>query len=250
MKNAHEAYVVSIIASNAASNMANNGMKISEKDKGLDKHSIRCVKIDGKKVPYVAYPDKADGGDIVKKLRGTVGELKNGSELPIIHFANGKTEPLYDSFDKIEPVEDSMRPIEWSLEAAEKAKKEKRVIFPKNANVELTRFYEPIYTRRDSVWKDSSLWREDSVKVSGEYTIVDLNMVQDSLCRIGYNVLDGEDSITVNVDWLNPCGALKKGKKFSMDFYYNIFQHRSCKKGCSEKSSLVYRFIKVDVHAE
>ena len=250
MKSAHEAYVVSIIASNAASNMANNGMKISEKDKGLDKHSIRCVKIDGDKVPYVSYPDKADGGDIVKKLRGTVGELKNGSNLPIIHFSNGKTDPLYDSFDKIEPVEDSMRPIEWSLEAAEKAKKEKRVIFPKNANVELTRFYEPIYTMSDSVWKDSSLWREDSIKVSGEYTIVDLNVKQDSLCRIGYKVLDGEDSITVNVEWRNHCGALKKGKKFSMDFYYNIFQHRPCQKGCSEKSSLVYRFIKVDVHAE
>ena len=52
------------------------------------------------------------------------------------------------------------------------------------------------------------------------------------------------------MEWRNPCGALKKGKKFSMDFYYNIFQHRPCQKGCSEKSSLVYRFIKVDVHAE
>ena len=67
MKNAQQAYVVSIIASDAASNMANNGMKISEKDKGLDKHSIRCVKIDGDKVPYVSYPNKADGNNIVKK---------------------------------------------------------------------------------------------------------------------------------------------------------------------------------------
>lgn len=250
MKNAQQAYVVSIIASNAASNMANNGMKISEKDKGLDKHSIRCVKIDGDKVPYVSYPNKADGNNIVKKIRGTVGELKDGSDLPIIHFSNGKTEPLYGAFDRIVLVEDSLPSIELSLEAAEKAKKEKRVIFPKNADVELTRFYEAIYTRSDSVWKDSSLWREDSVKVSGEYTIVDLNMVQDSLCRIGYNVLDGEDSITVNVDWHSPCGALKKGNKFLMDFYYNIFEHRPCKQGCSEKSSLVYRFIKVDVHAE
>ena len=250
MKNAQQAYVVSIIASDAASNMANNGMKISEKDKGLDKHSIRCVKIDGDKVPYVSYPNKADGNNIVKKIRGTVGELKDGSEMPVIHLSNGKTEPLYGAFDRIVLVEDSLPSIELSLEAAEKAKKEKRVIFPKNANVELTRFYEAIYTRSDSVWKDSSLWREDSVKVSGEYTIVDLNMVQDSLCRIGYNVLDGEDSITVNVDWRNPCGALKKGNKFLMDFYYNIFEHRPCKQGCSEKSSLVYRFIKVDVHAE
>jgi uncharacterized protein (TIGR02145 family) len=254
MKNAQQAYVASIIASNAASNMANNGMKISEKDKGLDKHSIRCVKIDGDKVPYVSYPNKADGDDIVKKLRGTVDELKNGSELPIIHFSNGKTEPLYDSFDGIVLVEDSLPSIGAIIEAAttkkENEKKEKHVIFPKNANVELTRFYEPIYTRRDSVWKDSSLWREDSVKVSGEYTIVDLNMKQDSLCRIGYNVLNGEDSITVNVDWRNPCGMLKKGKKFLMDFYYNISQYRPCKNGCSEKSSLVYRFIKVDVHAE
>ena len=254
MKNAQQAYVASIIASNAASNMANNGMKISEKDKGLDKHSIRCVKIDGDKVPYVSYPNKADGDDIVKKLRGTVDELKNGSELPIIHFSNGKTEPLYDSFDGIVLVEDSLPSIGAIIEAAttkkENEKKEKHVIFPKNANVELPRFYEPIYTRRDSVWKDSSLWREDSVKVSGEYTIVDLNMKQDSLCRIGYNVLNGEDSITVNVDWRNPCGMLKKGKKFLMDFYYNISQYRPCKNGCSEKSSLVYRFIKVDVHAE
>lgn len=249
MKSAHEAYVVSIIASNAASNMANNGMKISEKDKGLDKHSIRCVKIDGDTVPYVSYPDKADGEDIVKKLRGTVAELKNGSELPIIHFSNGKTEPLYDAFDRIVLVGDSLPPIEWSLDAAEKAKMEKRVIFPKNANVELTRFYEPIYTRSDSVWKDSSLWREDSVKVSGEYTIVDLNMKQDTLCNIGYNVLEGDDSVTVNAEWRSPCGALKKGKKYLMDFYYNIYQDR-CMNDCPEKSSLVYRFIKVDVHAE
>lgn len=243
MKSDKEVYVAKIGGSTS-------GMRIDSEKGGYDYHSVRCVKIDGKKVPYASYP-KSDKPMVMKKIKGTVVDFKKGMDLPIVRF-NGKAEALYDSvlFAKIAMPEDSMSQIKTTVEEAEKAKRVRRIIFPANSSVEMTRFYEPVYSWNGTAWRDSSLWREDSVKVSGKYTVVDLDFAANSNCLVGFAAFVGGDSTTANVEWPHSCDSLKKGDEYFIDIYYVVFEQRVCNDGCAENSSLAYRFVKVDVHAE
>jgi len=247
MKNDSIAYVARIVASNSSIKSG-----INEEKLGLDYHSIRCVKMDGKKVPYLPNPNKADTSMVVKNMKGVVFDYKKGTDgIPIIRLSNGKQDSSYNLFDKVVLREDSMSSAYLSSEAAEKAKMIRRVIFPIDANVDMKRFYKRVMAlQNDTTWKDSSLWYGDSVKVVGKYVIEDLDPQSDSLCRVGYNAVIKEDTVMANVDWRQPCDSLKKGEEYMVESYFWISEDRSCKSSCEENVFLIGRFIRVDIHAE
>ena len=231
MKNEKEAYVVKI-GSNARA-------RIVPENIGQDYHSVRCVKIEANKVPCAPNIAKWSDSEISKTLKnGNVVGLIDGSNLPIVQFPRGRPEAIYDSirFVKIAKTEDSSKGPNFPER-----------VFPEQANVDLTRYYETVYYWNGEAWKDSTVWREDSAKISGDYKILDLD-TRDSLCWIGFNPL-GTDSATAYVPVLNPCDSLRKGDEYRIEAYYNIFARRLVDRKCAENETLSYRFVKAAVHA-
>ena len=232
MKNEKEAYVVKV-GSNAR-------IRIAAENIGQDYHSVRCVKMEAGKVPCVSNVAKWSDSETSKTFKnGTVIGLSGGANLPIVLFPRGRPEAIYDSskFAKLVKAGDLLN-FEQNFPEQ---------IFSEQANVDLTRYYKIVYYWNGEVWKDSTLWSEDSVKVSGVYKILDLD-TSDSLCRIGFNPL-GADSATAYVSMQNSCDSLRKGDEYQIQAYYNIFERRRVADNCAENESLSYRFVKAEIHA-
>lgn len=233
MESENKAFVVTIDSS---------GMKIdAESITGIDYFSVRCVKIDGDKVPLISKPKSVDSSKVVTKKKGRIVDFKDGTDLPYVDFGGKQPSLLYDS-TLFSSIKSSNDPI--TNDKVERQRNDRRLLFPKDSRIEVRSYYEKVFSKKDSVWKKDTLWVEDSVKVSGQYTVVDLDWEND-FCKVGFSVFVGSDSTTANVLWRQPCDLLKKGDEYLSDIYYHIYRR------CNDKEcSLKHNFVKADIYAK
>ncbi len=225
MKNEKEAYIASI-------GKAKDGVEFKFENFEYDYRSVRCVKMDGEKIRFISNPEPEKPDQKRSKIKGVVAGFK-GDRLPVIKTPNGTQAVLYDST------------------IFSKANVDQMPVFPTNANVESVRIYETAYSRNGNVWVKDNIWREDSIKISGKFTVVDLVAERDSLCNIGYGTLVGADSIVAKLLLNYPCDSLKKGNEYLIDAYYNVYKQSKCENDCSViNDSLLCRFVGADIHAD
>ena len=222
MENERKIFVVSF-------GLEKNGVNFNPENMGSF-HSIRCVKIDEKNVPYISHPQDPA---MEKKtpLNGKVVGFK-GENLPIIRL-NGKPTVFYDSSMFID---------------ANKGKDEK-LVFPAEARIEGVRIDEIVYKKSGSDWIKDVLWSRDSVKVTQKCLIVDLEAMQDSICNVSYRTLVGADSVLAKVSWSHSCDSLSEGETYQFDFYYVIYRKQECKDDCSAINAVLsYKLDRTEIY--
>lgn len=204
-----------------------NGINFNPENMGSF-HSIRCVKIDEKNVPYISNPQDP----VMEKkttLNGKVVGFK-GENLPIIR-SNGKSFALYDS----------------SLFV--KANKDRELVFPADASIGGNRYEEVIYKKNGNDWVKDTLWSRDSVKVSQKCLVVDLEAMQDSLCNVAYRTLVGADSTLAYTTWHHSCDSLSEGEIYQFDFHYVVFKKQVCENDCTSiNTALSYQLGRTEIY--